>query len=745
MELLIKKTNIRTKTRMKTGVNMQFGLLYLIFLILFSPKLLSCTASYQEMFIENEYYNFTDPDMVDLPKDNPLYKVSGSYTAHQERFNYFKQRKKEENIQAWKRYFEDFFTEKEIESMFYKKDSIQYNAEYYAKSSQFPNFAKYINFLHLQNKLAQNISNENREKILQKGHQLFKEEEKPFFKERYLYLLMRLYHHAGNYPTVEELYANNVLVINPHGVVKEWITALRAGAFQRRKLSVQANQLYAEIFQYNQTNAHLGYYDFKVTNDKEWAELLESTENNTTKALYYFLRAMKWENEPIYELEQIAKLAPKSIWFERLSYMIMQRLQHKRYDIMVHSGKKDKVFRSKVKSYKLQTQAFLNVLQNIKEETFFTLYSKLYLHVLEYNSLKRKDLVKLSSLANYKQEPFANLLSYIYGLHQLSSHSMEEQHSLYLKLKPLLEKFSKEKQTSILRYTALQLSTLNEDNSIEQTINKLFAQNKTFRSTILKALNHANASEFQAYVETQKRSFFEKEIFDRTMKGLKRGDIAKILATLYLQENNFQEAQLYIRQVPKENQYTPYNPFNATLSTNNRGKGQTSYSQRKFVETMLRLESVLAQKPKSARDHFLYANGLYNKSWFGNFPMSSMLYRSRVVSTNHPKLKNTNLSEAKKHYELALKYAEDEEFRAEIAYQLLKIQFNQTLIKSVDNTEKQSSIPTFGDENNGTERVIQLLKNSKDFTEAIRDYRVIYNHTDFAEDVIENCISFRYF
>ncbi|HHD75437.1 MAG TPA: hypothetical protein ENK95_01275 [Campylobacterales bacterium] len=724
---------------------MKFLLHYLIFLILFSPKLLSCTASYHEMFIKDEYYNFTNSDMVDLPRDNPLYKISGSYSAHQERFNYFEERKKKANIKAWKRYFEDFFTDKEIESMFYKKDSIKHNAAYYAQSSKYPNFAKYINFLHLQNRLAQNISNENSEKILKKGHELFEAEEKPFLKERYLYLLMRLYHHTGNYEKVEEIYVNNVLIINPQGVVKEWINALRAGSFQQRKESVKANQLYAQIFQYNKTNAHLGYYDFKVNSDEAWRELLASTGENTTKALYFFLRALKWENEPIYELKQIAQLAPKSIWFERLAYMIMQKLQYKRYDIMVHSGKKNKLFRAKIKSYKLQKKAFLEILTSLKEQSFFTLYSKLYLHVLEYNALKRKELVKLSSLANNKQKPFANLLNYIYALHQLSSNSLEAQHALYRQLKPLLPKFSEEMQISILRYTALQLSTLTDESTIEQTINKLFAENKIFRPTILQALNYANPTEFKAYIEKAKRSFFEKEIFKQTMKHLKRGDIAKILATLYLQENNFKEAQLYIRQVPTENRYSPYNPFNVTLSSNNRGKGQASYSQRKFVETMLRLESLFLKKPKSAKDHFLYANGLYNKSWFGNFPMSSMLYRSTIISSEHPPSKNMDLTQAKKHYELALKYSDDEEFQAKIAYQLLKIKFNQALIKSFEYNKDQIALPTFGDEENGTNRVIQLLQNSKEFTEAIRDYKIIYDHTDFAEEVIENCITFRYF
>jgi len=137
------------------------------------------------------------------------------------------------------------------------------------------------------------------------------------------------------------------------------------------------------------------------------------------------------------------------------------------------------------------------------------------------------------------------------------------------------------------------------------------------------------------------------------MKILHKDDIANILGTLYLQENNFQEAQFYLRQVPQQNLFTPYNPFNVSISCSNRSKSKKTYSQKQFVETMLRIESTLEKNPKSARDHFLYANALYNKSWFGNFPMSSVLHRSPYLKKGERLPKTTNLIQAQKEYELA--------------------------------------------------------------------------------------------
>lgn len=160
---------------------------------------------------------------------------------------------------------------------------------------------------------------------------------------------------------------------------------------------------------------------------------------------------------------------------------------------------------------------------------------------------------------------------------------------------------------------------------------------------------------------------------------------------------------------------------------------------------MLRLESALSRNPKSAKDHFLYANGLYNKSWFGNFPMSSVLYRSSSLVKGEKPPKTMDLTQAQEEYELALKYALDEEFRAKIAYQLLKIKFNQAIINSEKYDQNSWSMPHIGEGENGTASLIKLLNQSKDFPESLKDFRSEYEHTDYAKKVIKKCITFKYF
>lgn len=721
-----------------------------IILTLSYSKIVACAGGWSELYVQDEYYNFLEGSMIGIDEKNPLYKLSASYSAHDERFNYFEQQKKEENLKAWQGYFNNKRSLKEIEALFYTKNSIEKSYQEYKKDKKYPSFTTYLGFLSMQNGYAQNQLDDTKEifsEVAKQGMLLLKEEKDSFLRERYLYLMMRLYHHQEKYEKVLTLYKDYVQDIKSNSIVKEWIDALLAGSYQHLNLNLKANQLYAKIFKEHKTNAHLGYYDFKISSDREWKTLLAEAPDNDTKALYHFLRAMQWKNEPLLEFESIAQIAPKSVWFERLSYMIMQDLQNQRYQLMSQANNKDKYFTNSLKSYDLQKNRFLKILAELKEPSFFTLYSKLYLNMLENKTLQDEEVTQLNTLANEHEKPYVALLSYLNSLNQLHTNSLSEQETLYAELKTLLPQLKKEEQQkSILRYTALQVGTLYPKESIETHFHELFAKNKKIdRLDIFHSINYESSIAFEEYIKNEKRSFLEKEVFKSSMKSLYRNDVAKILTTLFMQDNNFTMVKFYLRQIPKANVDTPYNPFNVTLSGNNRTLSHKSYNQREFSETMLQLEYQLKTKPQSAMDHFLYANGLYNKSWFGNFPMSSVLYRNTTIDIDSPLPKTTNLDEAKKHYELAYQYTEDKEFKAKIAYQLLKIAFNKALINRKNYDKDTWSMPVIGLEYNGTDKVIQLLKASTDFNQAIKNYKSEHGDTNYGEKIIKSCITFRYF
>jgi len=475
------------------------------------------------------------------------------------------------------------------------------------------------------------------------------------------------------------------------------------------------------------SNTNDDYYDFLQP-------LMVNLDNNQTQTNTSRQKSLS-------RFKLLAYTAPNSNEFYYLNYKLMEEFQYLHFHIKIKethviSEKKDLFIREK--------NIFIKILNSIKEPSFLTLYSKLYLETLDSKRLKHNDLMKLYTLASKDKQPYVQLLSYVDSLNQLNSISITDQNNLHKKLTLLLIGLPKKQQTYILRLTALQLLPLYDKGSIEFEFNKLFAQMSTIsRDDILHVLNYSNANIFKKYLMKKRRSFFEERVFKAAMHALKRNDIAMILAKLYMQEGDFDEARSNIRQTPRSNLFSKYNPFSTSIELDNKRVYNKSSDLRKFAETMSRLEEKfkdkVEKKPATAKDYYLYANGLYNKSCFGNFPMSSVFFQNDNIYKNSTP-PTCNLQKAYRAYEHALQISREDKFKAEIAYQILKIEFNMARTDSKNYPKNIKKMPKI----NEKENIILFLKSSRSFIEAIKDYKSDYAHTEYGQRVIKESILFSY-
>ncbi len=434
----------------------------------------------------------------------------------------------------------------------------------------------------------------------------------------------------------------------------------------------------------------------------------------------------------------LAKLSPRSNEFYYLNYKLMQNFQYQLFHISI---KDNNTYSTQDKNILYRDKNdFIKILKSIKEPSFFTYYSKLYLEVLDSKRLQHKDLMQLYTLASKEQHPYVQLLSYINSLNQLNSISITDQNNLHKQLTLLLIGLPKKQKEYILRLTALRLLPLYDKSSIEFAFNKLFAQNSIIkRDDILNVLNFKDADLLKEYIMKEKRSFFEKRVFNANMKALRRNDIAMILAILYMQKNDFTKARSYIRQTPRNNLYSKYNPFSTSSELNNKRVYKKHSSLRKFAETMSRLEERIEDEFTTARDYYLYGNGLYNKSCFGNFPKSSVLFHNNELYINAIP-PTCNLEKAYKAYESALKSSTKDKFKAEIAYHLLKIKFYNALTNRKNYPKSINKIPKASE----NENIINILQSSRSFIEAVKDYKLDYIHTVYGKRVIKESVLFTY-
>jgi len=718
----------------------------IVLILLLSLIRLSACADmgWESNFIKDYDYDFLDPVLIGQTEENPLYNLASSSTfAYWDRVQYFKTKEHQLNVQEWRDYFHNAVTTKELEKLLYdeKKSPMSIYPSLASKLNN-PSFKRYLQFVEKQSKFANSIEEdkENPVTISKQGEKLLRAEKDKFLKLRYLFLTMRIYHYSGKYKKALNLYNEFYPELKQvDSIVFEWIDALRAGALQHLGKNVESNLLYGEILKNNKTNAYLGYYDFKIENDKQWNNLLAKAKTADDKALFYFLRALKWEGVPLIEHRQIAKIAPKSIWFERLSYLIMQKFQSTNIETQTHT----KYDKANYKSYLEKKKYFLKTISTLKEPSFFSLYAKAYLEIRHQENLSTltQELKHLNSIANKKQKVFVEMLSYINNIRAIRMTNREKNKPLFKKMIELFKKAPAKKRKIIFAYTAHYMEKLYPKNSPEALFSHLSSLiQKDYYEWwgVSSVIDIITAEQFENYIENKNRSIYEEELFKQTMRTLKKNDVAKFLTILNTKDGNIEKANYYLKQVPNLNRKTKFNPFNVSLSGNNRKiKGKKGYTQREFLKTMLKIRHTLDKNNSSAIDHFLFATGLYNSSWFGNFSMLGSVSRSTSsFSKGEAKHILQNLELIEKEYKLALKYAKKKEFKAKIAYQLLKVDYNRAIINNQHNKYDRIYVGA---------SVTKLLKESPSFTKAIKSYKTDYESTKFGHKIIKQCASFRYF
>ena len=681
-------------------------------------------GSLESHFSKENQYNFLDASLVGLQEANPLYSLTsyGKIYSYEDRVEYYKEIKRQENVKEWHGYLKGTLSIKEIDDLLYsdKGSLMERYKKYKKKINNYP-FERYLDSIGGDNPILMTV------------------EQDPFLKLRYLFLNMREAHYGKQYKETLKIYdKHQASVAGVKSIVHEWIDALRAGAMQHLGQDVKSNWLYAKVLE-NKTNAYLGYYDFKIENDAQWNALLAKASTADEKAKLYFLRALKWEGSPLLEHETIANIAPNSIWFERLTYMIMQEFQEDFYSYETTSNPNNKYVKEARKIYLLKEKRFLETLKTLKHPSFFSLYSETYLSFLKEGKLDANKLSKLNKVAKKQEKIFVTILQYLEQTVKVNSNT---QKGLYASLDKLSKKVSPELSESLFNYTALHNSKVYPAMSAKRVYSKIFAD-KSLYSQYHISRDAILADSFEAYVEAKNRNSFEQKLFKKSMKTLPKNGVAETLATLYIKDGNFKKAQKYLDQVPKLNRTTEFNPFNVSLSGNNRKKKGKGYDQRKFVKTMLKLEESIKKNPTSAMDYFLHATGRYNSSWFGNFTESASIWRTlNGFDDEEAKHILHNYEAIEEEYELALKYAKKEEFKAKIAYQILKIKLNREILVP----SNASWSVEFGSESWGDHKSLrQQVAESVVLDDAYGNYVNIYKNTKYGKEIIGACATFGYF
>ena len=648
----------------------------------------------------------------------------------------YEKRNKELNLQEWQEKLKNQFSIKEIEEFIYLGKNIEKIKDkeiqeyiYFVKKQE-----KHVSDGYYSKKELEKLKDYNL--LLNEAIQKIETVKSSYLKLRYFYLALRIAHFKNKEPLSLYSKYKYLLDTNNDTIVKHWIQGLYAGALIKNKQEVFGVYEFTKLFDKNIVNWHLTYYNFHhIKTNKQWNELLNLAKDNEEKTKFYAIRALNENSNILEELRNIYAVDKNSKWFDFVLYRELLNTQH----FFDQNPQMLRVF-----PYK----KYIELLTSINKDNMYLVdLSLAYFNLYENNLTKTAEILeKLKT--NYPNSHEVKTLEYILYLHNLQKVDLNKENEIYEKMEILTK--NEDTSTSIHDYTFVILEKIYKK------------QNDIFKAFLSEKINYLmdtafdleSLEKFRIFMEEPKKSKIEEHFANRYLKQ----NILKKVDNNFLLSDELEKAKLKLlisnlkfEDALKSNseylhEEIEFNPFNATIKGNNRNGKKNTYTVKIFLEKIIEIKNQLKINPNSAMDNYLYANALYNLSYFGNANTISTIYRS-VYSFTDKEHQEQKLKLAKEYYEKALKYSKNKEFKAKITYMLAKVELASFDIKFSHNSPDyfNSHFIRYSLERYWSYKKDKIydefIKN--DFGEYFDKLKKDYSDTKYYKELIKECANLR--
>jgi len=626
----------------------------LLFTLIFKIALFSCAGGW-----DYSDRSFLFLEKRELPFSNQKRNLD-SPAIYNDIISDYENRAKQANLQEWKKHLNQNLSLKTIEQIVYQRKDLSLIKD--------ENIKAYLDFVQNQEQYVVNYYYNNQKEVKIKEEVLINEATKridsnipKWLKLRYFYLSLRLAHYKNLKPL--EIYKkyNYLLQTKENTIVKDWIQGIYAGALIKDKKIEQGVYEFSKLLDKEKINWHLAYYNFGYIHTKEqWNTLVNMANSNYEKARLYALRALNKNSNIVEELKNIYKIDKNSIWFDFILHKALLDSQHF-FDL-------DDIY---VRNF--PTQEFIDYLQTIKKDDMYTVNLSLgYFNLYSNNLKKAKEIASRLLFSNNNHE--TQTFDYVVNLHQLKSINTQIENDIYLQMTKLTNNTNHcSKATSDYTFVILEKLYKKQNNKLKAFLsaNINYLNNSSFD---LKSLN-----DFKQFINAKSKSKMEeyfKEKYKEQSKikevnGKYTFDESMKKTQIKLLINNLEFEKASEIESKYLNEYIKFNPFNVSIRGNNRSGKKQTYTVKEFLDKIIQIQKVLKNNPNSVMDNYLYANAIYNLSYFGNSNIITTEYRS-VYSFHNKELELKKVNDSIKYYEKALNYAKNKEFKAKITYMLAK-------------------------------------------------------------------------
>ncbi|MFY4803480.1 hypothetical protein ACOTWC_05325 [Aliarcobacter butzleri] len=622
----------------------------------------------------------------------------------------YERKNKEANLKEWKEELKNRYSIENIEDFIYKRKNLNLLRD--------NEISEYIKFVEKQ----ESCVTYDYYKPVPTGCEGYIDEAlnnidkttSQYLKLRYFYLAFRLAHFKQQEPLkIYEKY-KYLLQNDTKTIVKDWIQGIYAGALIKNGQTVNGVYEFSKLLDESKINSHLSYYNFfHIKTNEQWNELLAKAQNNEEKTKFYALRSLKPESNILEELENIKKVDVNSKW---LDFVLFRELLN--YQLFFNQNEETVVELPK---------KYIEFLKTIKRDdmylvnlslAYFSIFQKNYAEASKYS----KEL-----LEKYPDSHEAQTLAYILYLEKLEKIDIKTENEIYTKMTELTKK--DHTSQSIHDYTFVILEKLYKK------------QNDKFNAFLSKYINYLDMSAFDLELMEKFEVFMKstpdsklKEYMQKSFSKQAKNDSYATKTRLLINNLKFQEA--LETNTSFLNEKIEFNPFNTFIKGNNRTGKQDVLTIKEFLTKMIVIKAELEKNPKSVMDNYLFANALYNLSYFGNSDRITTVYRSNY-SIGSPLLQKEKLEKAIKHYNIALENSKDKEFQAKLTYMISK-----AYLALADLTNEKDRWKYYGESkyNYGTIYETFLQKNGAKYFDTLKQD---FGDTKYYQELIQQCGDFK--
>ncbi len=469
----------------------------------------------------------------------------------------------------------------------------------------------------------------------------------PFLKARYGFQYVRTCRALGLYKEGVE-FGEREFSLSPEqaGSMYVRIKGHLAGCLYHLGMYAQSNLEFARIYDLGGYYRYIGLQSFHPQNEIDWAQTLALTKNSKEKELLWHLMGVY--ADPVRGMEEILKLNPESKYLPLLLVRAVQigerhQISNPQFDVEFENWSMsdfsqftpDPLYSwSKVKSdeFNRLEQVCTQIAALRKQDTPLWHLASAYLSWMQGKVDQSEELIAKAqqSTNNPAVKNQISILELLIEFERSKTLTAADEAKLLYRIQRLPD--NEKRARSSVRYVLRQIKSILTSRGdfvwaelAWPTPDSYFYTNNDVQPLI------------DIFLKADQLSPFRKYLVDRY--PLKLVDLYDIQATQEIYRTDFEQAlNIYNKHPEAGLTELAGNPFNHRIvdchDCDHAMPQKVKYSKRSFVEKMLELKGKISsssEKQEKANNAFLFANGLYNMTWYGN----GRLIRQTAVSFDY--------------------------------------------------------------------------------------------------------------